>query len=421
MIIQDNPGKGGAEEERQDYYSYRAQNLSQHFDQYWIETKSQSRLPPGDSSYSLDLPFDFPFYSGSVRRITVYPGGWVELDSGAGYIAPLSANLDPHHEPQTASLSYWISHRNLSLTLQWRNAVVRDLPARLPFTFRLRLWASGLVEFLYNKLGIQLQHLLVFDNNIKIGLGDSSNRALEVARKSVKEKTMISISRVSRPGLTQKQKEDIAITESCLYYDASLVQSQETAKKLWVSMMDSRTGRDNQIVKLPFPFPFFGNLSTEVMLTGDGTIYLDPWRTNNNNKTHRQIAGWRRNISGARARARPARVMFRHSSDSFTVQWEEGSSRTGYKTLLQVIMRPSGDLDFVYQELLAGSERAGVVLGLRDGPHHLLELSHLAASLHHWSAVRIRKTNIRSGLYLSSLLKIFVPKLPKCLIILDLL
>ena len=119
MIIQDNPGKEGAEEERQDYYSYRAQNISQLFDQYWIETKSQSRLPPGYPNYSLDLPFEFPFYSGSVRRITVYPGGLVELGAGggAGYIAPLSANLDPHHEPQSASLSYWVSHRTESSTL----------------------------------------------------------------------------------------------------------------------------------------------------------------------------------------------------------------------------------------------------------------------------------------------------------------
>ena len=47
------------------------------------------------------------------------------------------------------------------------------------------------------------------------------------------------------------------------------------------------------------------------------------------------------------------------------------------------------------QELLAGSERTGVKLGLSDGQHQL-ELSQIAASLHHWTAVRIRKKNIRS-------------------------
>ena len=49
------------------------------------------------------------------------------------------------------------------------------------------------------------------------------------------------------------------------------------------------------------------------------------------------------------------------------------------------------------QELLAASERTGVKLGLSDG-HHQLELSQIAASLDHWTAVRIRKKNIRSEL-----------------------
>ena len=214
--------------------------------------------------------------------------------------------------------------------------------ARLPFTFRLRLWASGLVEFLYNRLGIQLRHLLVLDTNIKIGLGDSANkRVLEIARKSVKEKTMISIARVSRPDLTEQQ--DVAINESSLYYAARLVENQEKAKKLWVRMMEANTGRANQVVKLPFPFPFFGNPSTEVMLTTDGTIYLDPWRTNS--PPDRQVSAWRRrrNVS------RPVTVIYRGTADSFTVEWEEGSSLAEYKTLLQMILRPGGDLDFVYQ------------------------------------------------------------------------
>ena len=47
-----------------------------------------------------------------MRRITVWPGGLVELGTAGGYIAPLSVNLDPHHDPETASLSYWISHRH---------------------------------------------------------------------------------------------------------------------------------------------------------------------------------------------------------------------------------------------------------------------------------------------------------------------
>ena len=385
MIIQDNPGKEGAVEDRQDYYSYRAQNISQLFDQYWIETKSESRIPPGNSSYSLDLPFEFPFYSERVRRITVYPGGLVELGDGGGYIAPLSVNLDPHHEPQTASLSSWVSHRNLSLTLQWRNAVVRDLPARLPFTFRLRLWASGLIEFLYNKLGLSLEHLLVFDSNVKIGVGEAGKRTLEIPRKSVKERTLISISRVSRPVLTRKQ--DVPINESSLYYDASLVEDQEKAKKLWVNMMDSNTGRANQVVKLPFPFPFFGTLNTEAKLTADGTIFLDAGR----NKDRRLIAAWR-NLSRAR---QAVRVLHRGSSDSFTVQWEEGTSRGQDKSLFQLTLRPRGDLEFVYQELRPASERTGVRLGLSEGSRQL-ELSEVAASLHHWTAIVITKTNLRS-------------------------
>ena len=215
------------------------------------------------------------------------------------------------------------AHRNLSVTVQWTNAVVRDLPARLPFTFRLRLWASGLVEFLYNKLGINLQHLLVLDSNLKIGLGDSSHRALEIARKSVKEKTLISISRLSRP--------DPVPSESNPYYDVSLVDDEEKAKKLWVNMMDTHSGRDNQVVKLPFSFPFFGILSTEVRLTGDATIYLDPWPIN---KPGRLISAWSNN---SRPPLRPLDLTYRLAWDSFTVEWEEGSSRSDYKTLLQMI------------------------------------------------------------------------------------
>ena len=224
--------------------------------------------------------------------------------------------------------------RNLSLTLQWRNAVVRDLPARLPFTFRLRLWASGLVEFLYNKLGLQLRHLLVLDSNVRIGLGETGQTALEIARKSVKEKTLISISRLSSPVLSRK--EDIAISSLC--YDAALVGDQEKAKKLWVNMMEANTGRANQVVKLPFPFPFFGSLNTEAMLTADGTISLEARR----NKHRRLITAWR-NLS------RPLEVKYSGSSDSFTVEWEGGTSQGRDKTLLQITLRPTGDLDFVYQ------------------------------------------------------------------------
>ena len=231
------------------------------------------------------------------------------------------------------------ANRNLSFTLQWTNAVVRDLPARLPFTFRLRLWASGLVEFLYNKLGIDLQHLLVLDSDLKIGLGDSSHGALEIPRKSVKEKTLISISRLQRPSPV--------LSESNPYYDVSLVDYQEKAKKLWVNMMDTHTGSDNQVVKLPFSFPFFGIPSSEVRLTSDATIYLEPWPTN---KPGRLISAW---STISRVPPRPLVLTYRLASDSFTVQWEEGSSRSDYKTLLQMTLRPSGDTDIVYQAVFS--------------------------------------------------------------------
>ena len=171
-------------------------NISKQFPQFWSDTKSEECLPSGHSNYSLDLPFTFPFYSSSVRRVEVVPGGRLSLSGG--YIAPLSAHLDPHHDSLTSSLCYWISHKDTSLTLQWRNAVVSDIPLRAPFTFRLRIWASGLIEFLYNKLGIDLEHLLVLDDNVKIGIWDGqTGDSLWVSRKAVKERTMITINPVS--------------------------------------------------------------------------------------------------------------------------------------------------------------------------------------------------------------------------------
>jgi hypothetical protein len=49
------------------------------------------------------------------------------------------------------------------VTVEWRRAVVAGLPHRAPFTFRARLWASGLVEFTYHTVGLDIVHLLPFD------------------------------------------------------------------------------------------------------------------------------------------------------------------------------------------------------------------------------------------------------------------
>ena len=46
------------------------------------------------------------------------------------------------------------------------------------------------------------------------------------------------------------------------------------------------------------------------------------------------------------------------------------------------------------QELLTGSARTGVKVGLSAGSHHHLDLSQTAAHLHHWTAVRIIRSEL---------------------------
>ena len=51
------------------------------------------------------------------------------------------------------------------------------------------------------------------------------------------------------------------------------------------------------------------------------------------------------------------------------------------------------------QEVVTGSERTGVMVGLSAaGSTHHLDLSQVAASLNYWTAVRISNTNFRSEL-----------------------
>ena len=99
---------------------------------------------------SVKLPFTFRVYGHPVSKIFIFPSGFIstdKVDYRIKYIAPMKANLDPHHD-ETSGLSYWLDIKNTSITVEWKTAVVRDLPSRVPFTFIARIWSSELIEFI---------------------------------------------------------------------------------------------------------------------------------------------------------------------------------------------------------------------------------------------------------------------------------
>lgn len=164
-------------EDKDDYYKYTIENFPVHWSQYWIESKSATEVPAGATNVTLNLPFSFPFYAHPVDRIVIYSSGYISTadlkdEQKSKYIAPLLANLDPHHDP-TSGLSYWIDKRNSSVTVEWKNAIVKDLPTRVPFTFRAKIWSNGLIEFSYDYLGLNLAQMLPYDKDFRIGIGDS--------------------------------------------------------------------------------------------------------------------------------------------------------------------------------------------------------------------------------------------------------
>ena len=326
------------------------------------------------ASYPLELPFRFPFYGQEVEKVLVEPGGQVKTPTG-GYISPLSAPLDPHHHPNTSSLGYWVSHNNMSLTLQWRNAVLTDIPTRLPFTFRLRLWASGLIEFLYYKLGIDLEHLLVFDNTIKIGVGDKRiGLSVDVERKYVKEKTMVSIRPVS--SLSPPPAEDVKLGESNSYFRASFVQNPEKAKELWVHV--TKRVKTKEIIKLPFPFRLFGSEMTGVVVSGDGFVSMEGRH------------GYSHTIAPLQSPNTLPVIKYTEDEDSFTVQWEVGDQREFQLTLLS-----AGNIHFVYKKL--ESFQTPVFLGLVAGDSRReVNLSSISSNLTDWTALTLEPLSMET-------------------------
>lgn len=348
------------------FYRYESLDISKHFDHFWIE-RPVSQILDQAASYSLDLPFRFPFYGEEVEKVLVEPGGQVKTPTG-GYISPLSANLDPHHQPNTSSLGYWVSHKNMSITFQWMNAVLSDIPLRLPFTFRLRLWSSGLIEFLYYKLGIGLEHLLVFDNSIKIGVGDRrSGFSVDVERKYVKEKTMVSIRPVS--AVSPPPEEDVILSESNLYFKASLVQNPEKARKLWVLV--TKRVKTKEIIKLPFSFLLFGSEMTGVVVSGDGFVSMEGRH------------GYSHTIAPLQAPNTLPLIKYTEAEDSFTVQWEVGDQREFQLTILS-----AGNIHFVYKKL--ESLETPVFLGLLAGDSRSqVNLTSISSKLTDWTAISL--------------------------------
>jgi len=146
--------------------------------EYWVDVRRGEALKGNSSSvFKIHLPFPFPFYHQDIKELYVSPQGLLSPSEDkllwpAKHIAPLFARLDPFHDSSSALL-WWGDKRNTSVTVEWQNATVAGLPQRAPFTFRVRLWTSGLIEFTYAKLGVPLIHLLPFDRDFLMGISDS--------------------------------------------------------------------------------------------------------------------------------------------------------------------------------------------------------------------------------------------------------
>jgi len=146
--------------------------------EYWVDVRRGKALEGNNSSvFKIHLPFPFPFYHQDIEELYVSPQGLLSPSENQSiwpskHIAPLFARLDPFHDSSSALL-WWVDKRNTSVTLEWQNATVAGLPHRAPFTFRVRLWTSGLIEFTYAKLGVPLIDLMPFDRDFLMGISDS--------------------------------------------------------------------------------------------------------------------------------------------------------------------------------------------------------------------------------------------------------
>eukprot|EP00092_Neocalanus_flemingeri_P019699 GFUD01021335.1.p1 GENE.GFUD01021335.1~~GFUD01021335.1.p1 ORF type:complete len:1268 (-),score=248.81 GFUD01021335.1:181-3984(-) len=197
--------KETAKEDDDVYYQYKVENIPIHWERYWIESKSSIPFPAGRSNVSVELPFSFNFYAHPVSKIFIFPSGYISTsiekeEHSTKYIAPMKANLDPYHD-ESSGLSYWIDKRNSSISVEWRNAIAKDLAIRIPFTFRVKIWSSGLIEFTYQNLGFDLAHLLPFDKDFRIGIGDSvksfgmvfNYHSVDIPRDMIKDKTKVTL------------------------------------------------------------------------------------------------------------------------------------------------------------------------------------------------------------------------------------
>ena len=147
------------------------------FNHFWPDTRTRTDLPEGQKNYSVKLPFEITFYSHPVKELFIFPEGFVSVgdtrDHDSRYIAPLPIAFECHHS-DSSSLSYWLADKNQSISVQWENCIPKNIPMKAPFTFRLKVWRKGLIEFTYKKLGISIQAgILDFMDGIFIGISDS--------------------------------------------------------------------------------------------------------------------------------------------------------------------------------------------------------------------------------------------------------
>ena len=101
-------------EDDEDYNKYKVENIPINWDQYWRKPNSSIPIPSGFISTD-------------------------KVEHRTKYIAPMKANHDTIHD-ETSGLSFWLDTQNSSVTVEWKNATVRDLPSKVPFTFRARIW-----------------------------------------------------------------------------------------------------------------------------------------------------------------------------------------------------------------------------------------------------------------------------------------
>ena len=147
------------------------------------------------------------YYSHPVSELFIFPEGFVSVSNikrghDARYIAPLPIAFECHHS-DTSSLSYWLADKNQSVTVQWEDCIPKNIPMKAPFTFRLKVWRKGLIEFIYKKLGISIQAgILDFvDEEIYIGISDSITSGnftykyheVKVPHKYIAENVLVSI------------------------------------------------------------------------------------------------------------------------------------------------------------------------------------------------------------------------------------